>query len=97
VYCREVEDVLTTHPSVARVAVIGVPHDDWGEAVHAVIVASGPLDTGEIVEWSRGRLAAYARPKSAELVDDLPETPFGKIDKKALRAPHWAARDRAIG
>ena len=97
VYCREVEDVLATHPSVARVAVIGVPHDDWGEAVHAVIVASGPLDTGEIVEWSRGRLAAYARPKSAELVDDLPETPFGKIDKKSLRAPHWAARDRAIG
>lgn len=97
VYCREVEDVLATHPGVARVAVIGVPHDDWGEAVHAVIVPDGPVDAGEIVEWSRGRLAAYARPKSAELVDDLPETPFGKIDKKTLRAPHWAARDRAIG
>ena len=97
VYCREVEDVLATHPSVARVAVIGVPHDDWGEAVHAVIVASGPVEPDEIVGWSRGRLAAYARPKSAELVDGLPETPFGKIDKKALRAPHWAARDRAIG
>ncbi|TCK27851.1 class I adenylate-forming enzyme family protein [Pseudonocardia endophytica] len=97
VYCREVEDVLATHPSVSRVAVIGVPHDDWGEAVHAVIVTDGPVEPGEIVEWSRGRLAAYARPKSAELVAELPETPFGKIDKKALRAPHWAARDRAIG
>ncbi|GAA4901734.1 fatty-acyl-CoA synthase/long-chain acyl-CoA synthetase [Actinomycetospora succinea] len=95
VYCSEVENVLAEHPGVAQVAVIGVPHDDWGEAVHAVIVGSVGVD--EILEWSRGRLAAYARPKSAELVDDLPVTPFGKVDKKALRAPHWAGRERAIG
>jgi fatty-acyl-CoA synthase len=100
VYCREVEDVLVRHPSVARVAVIGVPHEDWGEAVHAVVVPAvpaGELDPGALLEWARGELAAYARPKSVELVAELPETPFGKIDKKVLRAPHWAARDRAIG
>ncbi|GAA4797993.1 hypothetical protein GCM10023200_37920 [Actinomycetospora chlora] len=97
VYCREVEDVLAGHPAVAQVAVIGRPHDDWGEAVHAVIVPAGAADTGEILAWCRGRLAAYARPKSAELVDDLPLTPFGKVDKKALRAPYWAGRGRAIG
>lgn len=97
VYCREVENVLAGHPSISQVAVIGVPHDDWGEAVHAVIVPTGQPDTDEIVEWCRSRLAAYARPKSVELVDELPVTPFGKIDKKALRAPHWAGRDRAIG
>lgn len=95
VYCREVEDVLASHPAVSRVAVIGVPHDDWGEAVHAVIV--GSVDVDEVLAWCRDRLAAYARPKSAELVDDLPVTPFGKIDKKLLRAPHWARRGRAIG
>jgi fatty-acyl-CoA synthase len=76
-----VEDVLASHPAVSQVAVIGLPHDDWGEAVHAVIVPTGVADTAEILDWSRGRLAAYARPKSAELVDDLPVTPFGKIDK----------------
>ncbi|MDD7941555.1 AMP-binding protein [Actinomycetospora lutea] len=97
VYCREVENVLAEHPSVSQVAVIGVPHDDWGEAVHAVVVAAGAADRDAIVTWSRGRLPAYARPKSVELVDDLPVTPFGKVDKKVLRAPHWAGRDRAIG
>jgi fatty-acyl-CoA synthase len=100
VYCREVEDVLVRHPSVARAAVIGVPHEDWGEAVHAVVVpavGADELDPGALLEWTRGELAAYARPKSVELVAELPETPFGKIDKKVLRAPHWAARDRAIG
>jgi fatty-acyl-CoA synthase/long-chain acyl-CoA synthetase len=97
VYCREVEDALARHPAVARVAVIGVPHEDWGEAVHAVVVPRAGFDADELVAWSRGELAAYARPKSVEVVADLPETPFGKIDKKVLRAPHWAGRDRAIG
>jgi fatty-acyl-CoA synthase len=97
VYCREVEDALARHPSVARVAVIGVPHDDWGEAVHAVVVPAGELDVPALLTWARDELAAYARPKSVEIVEALPETPFGKIDKKELRAPHWAARDRAIG
>ncbi|MCW0214927.1 MAG: AMP-binding protein [Pseudonocardia sp.] len=97
VYCREVEDALARHPSVARVAVIGVPHDDWGEAVHAVVVPAGELDVPALLAWARNELAAYARPKTVEIVAGLPETPFGKIDKKALRAPHWAARDRAIG
>lgn len=97
VYCREVEDVLAAHPSIAQVAVIGVPHEDWGESVHAVVVPDGTPDADEILSWSRGRLAAYARPKSVEFVDDLPVTPFGKVDKKLLRAPHWAGRDRAIG
>lgn len=97
VYCREVEDVLAGHPAVSRVAVVGVPHDDWGEAVHAVIVPNGDADIDEILRWCRDRLAAYSRPKSAEFVELVPETPFGTIDRKQLRAPYWAARDRAIG
>ena len=97
VYCREVEDALARHPAVARVAVIGVPHDDWGEAVHAVVVPGPGFDAAVLLDWARGELAGYARPKTVEIVDALPETPFGKIDKKVLRAPHWAGRDRAIG
>lgn len=98
VYCKEVEDVLTTHPAVDNAAVIGVPHSDWGEAVHAVIVLSDDsVAADDILAWSRDRLAAYARPKSIETVTALPETPFGKIDKKVLRAPHWAREKRAIG
>jgi fatty-acyl-CoA synthase len=97
VYGREVEDVLSAHPAVAAVAVIGVPHEDWGEAVHACVVSSAPLDTAELVAWAKPRLAAYAVPKSVEIVEALPETPFGKIDKKALRAPYWQGAARAIG
>ncbi|MFZ2177857.1 MAG: AMP-binding protein [Rhodococcus sp. (in: high G+C Gram-positive bacteria)] len=97
VYCREVEDVLTTHPSIKDVAVIGIPHPDWGESVHAVVVPADHFDAQEVIDWTRGRLAAYARPKTIEVVDSLPETPFGKVDKKVLRAPHWADQVRAIG
>ena len=96
VYCKEVEDVLATHPSVSSVAVIGIPHEDWGEAVHAVVVAGGPVQEDELLGWVRDRLAAYARPKSVEFTDQLPETPLGKIDKRALRAHRWGANARAI-
>jgi fatty-acyl-CoA synthase len=96
VYCKEVEDALGRHPSVSRVAVIGVPHDDWGEAVHAVVVPAAGFSAPDLLEWARGELAGYARPKSVEVVDDLPETPFGKIDKKRLREPHWKGRSRGI-
>jgi fatty-acyl-CoA synthase/long-chain acyl-CoA synthetase len=98
VYCREVEDVLSGHPSVRTVAVIGIPHDDWGEAVHAVVVpASTDFSSEELLDWARGRLANYARPKSVEVAESLPETAFGKIDKQALRGPYWRDRDRGIG
>lgn len=98
VYCREVEDVLSRHPNVASVAVIGIPHDDWGEAVHAVVVPrGGDFDADELLAWCKPQLAAYSRPKTVEVVTALPETPFGKIDKKALREPHWASRSRSIG
>jgi fatty-acyl-CoA synthase len=97
VYCREVEDVLAAHPAVRAVAVIGIPHDEWGEAVHAVIVAADDdLDVSEVLTWARGRLAAYARPKSAELVPLLPETPFRKVDKATLRRPFWEGLERAV-
>lgn len=97
VYCSEVENALQLHPGVRAVAVIGVPHEDWGEAVHAVVVADGAVTEEELLAWSRGKVASYARPKSVEFVAELPETPFGKVDKKRLRSPYWRDADRAIG
>jgi fatty-acyl-CoA synthase len=115
VYSREVEDVLSAHPQVAQAAVIGVPHPDWGEAVHAVVVprelpedtgsptasapvtGASPLTAEALLAHARDGLARYARPKTVEFADALPQTPFGKIDKKALRAPHWEGASRQIG
>jgi fatty-acyl-CoA synthase len=98
VYGREVEDVLSAHPGVAAVAVIGIPHDDWGEAVHACVVPSGAhLDPQQLLAWAKPKLAAYAVPKSVSLLEVLPETPFGKVDKKALRRPYWVGLARDIG
>jgi fatty-acyl-CoA synthase len=97
VYSREVEDALSRHPMVKAVAVIGVPHEDWGEAVHAVVIpGSDELDPQGLLAWVRDKLASYARPKSIEFVDALPETAFGKIDKKALRSPYWIENSRGI-
>lgn len=105
VYSREVEDILSKHPQISQAAVIGIPHDDWGEAVHAVVVLR-EADTGtsaemltedELIDFCRSKLAGYARPKTVEFVTELPVTPFGKIDKKVLRATHWEGMARAIG
>jgi fatty-acyl-CoA synthase/long-chain acyl-CoA synthetase len=97
VYSVEVENVISAHPDVAQVAVVGVPHDDWGEAVHAVVVARDGLDREAFGAYCRDNLAAYKRPKSVDYVDDLPVTVYGKVDKKALRAPFWADTERNVG
>jgi fatty-acyl-CoA synthase/long-chain acyl-CoA synthetase len=96
VYTTEVEDALDQHPNVRQVAVIGVPHDDWGEAVHAVVVPEGDLTAEELKEFADGKLSAYKKPKSVEFVEEIPTTPYGKMDKKALREPYWEGSDRGI-
>jgi fatty-acyl-CoA synthase len=94
VYSLEVEQKLAKAPGVASVAVIGVPHDDWGESVHAVVV--GELDEEELKVYARANLASYKRPKSYEFRPELPLTTYGKIDRKELRAPFWAATGRQV-
>lgn len=94
VYSLEVEQKLAKAPGVAAVAVIGIPHDDWGEAIHAVVVGeAGEEDLGA---YARENLAAYKRPKTYEFRDSLPLTGYGKIDRKELRAPFWAATGRGV-
>ena len=90
IYPSEVESVLGAHPEVKDVAVVGVPHDKWGEAVHAVVVLHQPgsASEAELLDWCRGRIAGYKRPQSIRFVDDndMPRTAIGKILHRTLRA-----------
>jgi malonyl-CoA/methylmalonyl-CoA synthetase len=88
VYPRELENVLDSLPEVVESAVIGVPHDDFGEAVVAVVVASGgraALRTEELLDTLRPRLAGYKLPKQVVVVDALPRNSMGKVQKNRLR------------
>lgn len=98
VYPAEVESVLYGHPDVADVAVIGVPHDKWGETVKAVVVArpGADKDAAAIIAWARGKMAVYKCPTSIDFVDALPRNPSGKILRRQLREPHWAGRERRV-
>lgn len=84
---REVEDVLSGHPAVDQVAVVGVPDDYWGEAICAVVVprAGSTPDAAELVAYVRSRLTAFKRPRHVLFVDSLPLTANGKVAKQTLR------------
>jgi len=98
VYPREIEEVLLRHPAVSEVAVIGVPNEQWGETAMAVVVAAdgAKVTEAELKEFATEHLAPYKKPRAFEFVAALPKTTYGKIDKKALRAPHWAGRERMV-
>jgi fatty-acyl-CoA synthase len=83
----EIEQALTAHPAVSEAAVVGRPDDKWGEVPVAFVTTSGgdPLDIAELQEFLRGRLARFKVPKAFEVVDELPKTGTGKIQKFVLR------------
>lgn len=98
VYSAEVENAIAQHPAVAQCAVIGIPSDQWGEAVHAVIVTKPgeQVTAEEIKEHCKQRIANYKCPRSAEIRDSLPVSGAGKILKNKLREPFWTGRDRQV-
>jgi acyl-CoA synthetase (AMP-forming)/AMP-acid ligase II len=94
----EVEDALFSHPAVAEAAVIGVPHDKWGETIKALVVrAEGAQVTeAELIAHCKDRLAGYKAPTSVEFRDAIPRTATGKVQKFKLREPYWADLDRKV-
>ena len=92
VYAAEVEAVLSTHDAVLEAAVVGLPHDDWGELVAAFVVQKpgAVLDAADIDALARRRLSGYKCPRHIEIVADLPKNASGKIQKSEimLRARH---------
>jgi acyl-CoA synthetase (AMP-forming)/AMP-acid ligase II len=91
IYCAEVENALAAHPAIAEVAIIGVPHERWGETPAAVVVpadAQAPPTLDDLVEWSRDRLASYKKPTRLVVVGELPRNAGGKVLKHQLRTEH---------
>jgi long-chain acyl-CoA synthetase len=99
VYSIEVENALASHPDVMEVAVFGIPHEHWGEAVHAVVVSAStsPLLTDELIAHCRARIAGFKVPKSIHLqTEPLPKSGPGKILKRSLRDKYWEGRGGRI-
>jgi long-chain acyl-CoA synthetase len=98
VYSAEVENSLAMHPAVAICAVIGIPSDEWGETVHAVVVLKpGAAATGEeLSAHCRTLIAGFKCPRSIEFRDALPMTGAGKVQKTELRKPFWEGRARKV-
>jgi fatty-acyl-CoA synthase len=94
----EVEDVLFSHPAVAEVCVIGVPHEKWGETIKALVVLApdSQVTEAELIAWCKERAAGYKAPTTVEFRDELARTATGKLQKFKLRAPYWDGRERQI-
>jgi long-chain acyl-CoA synthetase len=101
IYPAEIESVLLTHPKVGDAAAFGIPHDDWGEEVKAVIEPAAGIDAtpalaGEILAFCADKLAKFKTPKSIDFIAEMPRDPNGKLYKRKLRDPYWEGRERAI-
>ena len=98
IYSPEVERVLSEHPAVMEVAIIGIPDDTWGESVKAVVSLHEGAEATEqeLIDYCQEHLARFKCPRSVDITGPLPRNPTGKILKKDLRAPYWEGRDRAV-
>jgi fatty-acyl-CoA synthase len=98
IYPAEVESAICDHPDIAEVAVIGVPDDQWGEAVKAIVVLKQGREAtaADIINFVKQRIAGYKTPKSVEFVSALPRNASGKILRRHLRDPYWAGKDRQV-
>lgn len=99
VYSVEVENAIAQHPAVAQSAVIAIPSDEWGEAVHAVVVLTPGQHASEddIQNHCKQKIAGYKCPRSVDFRETLPISGAGKVLKNKLRDPFWSDRDRRVG
>jgi acyl-CoA synthetase (AMP-forming)/AMP-acid ligase II len=98
VYCSEVEEVLSKHPSILEVAVIGTPLPEEGEEVAAVVTLRKDLELtlGELKQFCLNQIAGYKIPTRLEIVGTLARTSVGKLNKAEIRKPFWLGRTRMI-
>jgi long-chain acyl-CoA synthetase len=101
IYPAEIEAELSCHPAVADVAVFGIPHEEWGEEIKAVVQPAdgrqpGPDLTAELLAFLDGRIARFKLPRTIDYVAELPRDPNGKLYKRRLRDPYWTGRARQI-
>ena len=101
IYPQEIEDLLLTHPKVLDAAVFGIPNEDFGEEVKAVVQLRNPSDADpataqELIEFCRQNLSSIKVPRSVDFIDEVPRYPTGKLYKRLLRDPYWAGRGSSI-
>ncbi|MED5261202.1 MAG: acyl-CoA synthetase [Myxococcota bacterium] len=101
IYPAEIENELLNHPKVGDVAVFGIPNEDWGEEIKAVIepapgVEAGDDLTQDIMAFCQERLARFKQPRSIDYTHEMPRDPNGKLYKRKLRDPYWEGHERAI-
>ncbi len=98
IYPKEIEDVLFQHPEVAEATVIGIPDENWGEAIKALVIkkAGSSLTELDLIEHCKKRLASYKKPRSIEFVETLPRSTAGKVLKHEIRAKYWQEQERKV-
>ncbi len=101
IYPQETDDVLLKHPSVADVCTVGVPSEEWGEEVKSIVQLKAGVEASDdvaadLIQFARDHLPAFKAPRSIDFIEDLPRLPSGKIQRRLVRAPYWAGRDRQI-
>ena len=101
IYPAEIESVLVAHPAIKDVAVFGVPNDEFGEEIKAVVELidagqAGDTMDADIKSYAADHLAKYKVPKTIDYSTDMPRTPAGKLLKRMLRDPYWEGHDRSI-
>lgn len=101
IYPVEIDEVLIRHPDIADAAVVGVPNEDWGEEIKAVVelktgVQPGPDTIQSILDFAKERLPGFQRPRTIDFVDALPRNAAGKVLRAQVRAPYWVGRSKSI-
>jgi long-chain acyl-CoA synthetase len=98
IYPKEIENVLYEHPAVLEAAVFGVPDDEWGESVRAVVTLKPNMSATEeeLIDHCRKQVAGYKKPKKIDFIAEMPKSFAGKILKRELKAPFWKGRTRMV-
>ncbi len=98
VFPTDIEAIVATHPDVLDVTVIGIPHDKWGESALALVILQpgADIDAAALMAWANARLARHQRLAALAFCDDFPRNALGKVLKRVLRQPYWAAAGRTL-